>query len=76
MDRAAVALAAVARQSFAHRHARLALGDRLADRFAVAATDEPDRLAIGRALPRGTARGPDGRAGFSTGPGDGSPDLE
>ena len=50
VDRAAVALGAVASQSFPHRQSRLALGDRFADRLAVALADEPDRLAIRRAF--------------------------
>ena len=48
VDRPAVALGAVARESFPHRQHRLALHHRLADRFAVALTNEPDRLAIRR----------------------------
>ena len=50
VDRTAVALGAVACQSFPHRQSRLALHHRFADRLAVALANEPDRLAIRRAL--------------------------
>ena len=50
VNRTAVALGAVASQSFPHRQPRLALHHRLADRLAVALADEPDRLAIRRAF--------------------------
>ena len=68
VDRAAVALGAVARQPFPHREPWLAL-DRLADRLAVALADEPDRLAIGRAFFAIAARDPGARAGFPPVPG-------
>jgi hypothetical protein len=46
VDRAAVALGAIARQAVAHREPGLALRP-FANRFALALTDEADRLAIG-----------------------------
>ncbi len=46
VDRTAIALGAVACQTFPHRQSRLALDDRFTDRLTVALADEPDRLAI------------------------------
>jgi hypothetical protein len=65
MDRGGFALGAVAGESFAHRHTRIAFHDRLANGLTFALANEPDWLAVRRPLfsVRLTVAGLVGRAG-------------